>query len=107
MFVCLTFENFPDVMLEATAENIGYAAFFIFFTIVGNFFLLSVLLAVIFDNYKNRLQDLQQENVSQRMFYIEQFFDAYDVDGNGWLTMKQTRQFFANVLDLDYRKKQH
>ena len=55
MFVCLTFENFPDVMLEATATNLAYALFFIIFVLVGSFFLTSVLLAVIFDNYKNRL----------------------------------------------------
>ena len=55
MFVCLTFENFPDVMLEATETNLAYALFFIIFVLVGSFFLTSVLLAVIFDNYKNRL----------------------------------------------------
>lgn len=53
MFVLLTTENFPDVMLLATAENAAYALFFIVFIIVGVFFLSSVLLAVIFDNFKN------------------------------------------------------
>ena len=56
MFVCLTTENFPDVMLEATAVNTAFSLFFIVFILVGVFFLTSVLLAVIFDNYKRRLQ---------------------------------------------------
>ena len=55
MYVCLTTENFPDVMLEVTAINTAYCIFFIVFILVGVFFLSSVLLAVIFDNYKNRL----------------------------------------------------
>ena len=59
MFVCVTFENFPDLMLEATAINRAYALFFIFFILVGNYFLMSVLLAVVFENYKNRLKTLQ------------------------------------------------
>jgi len=58
MFVCLTTENFPDVMLEATAIHTAYCLFFIIFILVGVFFLTSVLLAVIFDNYKQRLQTL-------------------------------------------------
>ena len=59
MFVCLTTENFPDVMLGATAADTAYALFFIVFILVGVFFLTSVLLAVIFDNYKNRIKTLQ------------------------------------------------
>ena len=55
MFVCLTTENFPDIMLEATAINTAYCIFFIIFILFGVFFLMSVLLAVIFDNYKHRL----------------------------------------------------
>lgn len=41
------------------------------------------------------------------MEYIEQFFDAFDENDNGWLTIKETRAFFATVLDFDYKKKKH
>ena len=41
------------------------------------------------------------------MEYIEQFFDTFDVDGNGYLNMKQTRRFFETVLDLDQKKNKH
>ena len=55
MFVCLTVENYPDVMLFAQEKNSAYALFFVFFILVGCFYLLSVLLAVIFDNFKSRI----------------------------------------------------
>lgn len=105
MFVCLTTENFPDVMLLATERNIAYSIFFIVFILIGCFFLTSVLLAVIFDNFKNRMEILQKKKVSHRMVYIEQFFDAYDENQMGWLTLEQTKAFFATVCDLDFKKR--
>ena len=107
MFVCLTTENYPDVMLLATAENAAYSLFFILFILFGVFFLTSVLLPVIFDNFKNQMEILQKKKVSHRMEYIEQFFDAFDEQGNGWLTLKQTKLFFSAVLDLDYKRSSH
>jgi len=107
MFVCLTTENFPDVMLLATAKNSAYALFFIVFIVVGVFFLTNVLLAVIFDNFKSQMERLQRKKVSHRMEYIQQFFNAFDEQGNGWLTIKQAREFFSTVLDLDFKKCKH
>ena len=107
MFICLTTENYPDVMLLAQQANALYTLFFVIFILIGCFFLTSVLLAVIFDNFKNRMEMLQEKKVSYRMEYIDQFFDAFDEQGLGWLTMKQTRQFFSTVLDLNYKKEKH
>lgn len=107
MFVCLTLENFPDVMLEATAVNSLFSLFFIVFILVGVFFLTSVLLAVIFDNYKRRMQGMQKRNISERINHIEKIYNAYDVDEKGWLTTKQTRGFFESVLDLNQSKSHH
>ena len=107
LFVTLTSENFPDDMLEITAVEPSYFFLFAVYIIVGIFFLMSVLLAVIFDNYKKRMVELQRKKVSKRLEYISQFFDYYDVDGNGWLSMRQTRKFFETVLDLDQRRPKH
>lgn len=41
------------------------------------------------------------------MVYISAFFDAYDEAGNGWLTLKQAKDFFAFVCDLNYKKYNH
>ena len=107
MFVCLTTENFPDVMLEVTAINTAYAIFFVIFILFGVWFLMSVLLAVIFDNYKHRLQTLQKANVTKRIEYIDTIFATYDKQNMGWLTMKQTRRFFSAVLELNMSDSKH
>ena len=88
MFVCLTTENFPDVMLLAQQDNAAYTIFFVVFILVGVFFLSSVLLAVIFDNFRNRVEISQSNKINERMKYINQFFDKFDEEGNGWLTLK-------------------
>ena len=85
MFQTLTTENYPDVFLLGYAENSLSALFFVLFTMVAVFFLLNVLLAVIFDNYKNRLERVQRSRQSQRLAAIEKFFDAYDTDKSGYL----------------------
>ena len=102
MFVCLTTENFPDVMLLALKVRSAYSIFFIIFILVGVFFLLNVLLAVIFDNFKSRVETSREDKVTKRMVYINQFFDKFDEEGKGWLNLKQTKAFFALVLDLNY-----
>ena len=50
------------------------------------------------------MEMLQKKKVSYRLEYIEQFFDAYDEKVLGWLSIKDTRSFFATVLDLNYNK---
>ena len=74
---------------------------------IGTFFLLSVFMAIVFDNYKKRMQELQEKKVSKRMDYISKFFDHFDEQGLGWLNMKQTRKFFELVLDLNMKKSKH
>lgn len=39
--------------------------------------------------------------------YIEQFFDAHDESGMECLSLKQAKAFFAQVLDLNYKKSKH
>ena len=53
--VLITTSNFPDVMLQAYNTSTWFTIYFIFFIVFGVFFLMNVLLAVIFDNYKRRV----------------------------------------------------
>ena len=45
-------------------------------------------MAIVFENYKKRMQENRERQVSERMEYISQFFDYFDDQGLGWLTMK-------------------
>ena len=55
MLILLTTANFPDFMLPAYNVSRGYCVFFILFLMIGLYFLLNVLLAIVFDNYTKKL----------------------------------------------------
>ena len=40
------------------------------------------------------------------MKYINQFFDEYDEGDKGWLTIWEAKDFFAYVLDLNYKDRE-
>ena len=56
LVILITTSNFPDIMLPAYNTSTWYTVFFVVFVIFGVFFLMNVLLAVIFDNYKRRVE---------------------------------------------------
>lgn len=66
MFVCLTTSNFPDVMLPAYNENRWYCLFFVFYMMIGMFFLMNVLLATVFENYKRHILERAEKKVETR-----------------------------------------
>ena len=101
--VLITTSNFPDVMLEAYNTSTAYTIFFIVFVTFGVFFLMNVLLAVIFDNYKRRIEWTSQNRGRERVQHIEKFFDKYDEGKKGWLTIQEAKAFFAFVLSLNYK----
>jgi hypothetical protein len=56
MFVLLTNNQFPDVMLPVYILNGAYVLFFVVFMLLGMFFLLNLLLGVFYNNYKAQLE---------------------------------------------------
>ena len=104
LIVLITTSNFPDIMLSAYNTSTWYTIFFVFFIIFGVFFLMNVLLAVIFDNYKRRVQWTSQNRGKERIEYIEKFFDKYDEGDKGYLTIYEAKAFFGYVLDFNYRE---
>ena len=66
MVMLLTDTSFPDVMLLSYYDSTWYTIYFLIFVVVGIFFLQNVLLAVIFDNYKRRIELNSVERVGNR-----------------------------------------
>lgn len=56
LLVLLTTANFPDVMLPSYKVSRWYAIFFVSFLIFGLFFFLNMLLAIFYNNYKDRIE---------------------------------------------------
>ena len=71
------------------------------------FFLSNVLLAVIFDNYKRRIELNSVIRVGSRRQHVEKIYNQFDHEVKGYLTISQTRKFLSVTLDLDYRYKAH
>lgn len=93
-------------MLPAYNTSTWYTIYFIFYVAFGVFFLMNVLLAVIFDNYKRRIGWTSETRSRERMKYINQFFDEYDEGNKGWLTLHEAKDFFVYVLSFDYHDKE-
>ena len=71
------------------------------------FFLSNVLLAVIFDNYKRRIELNSVIRVGSRRQHVEKIYNQFDHEVKGYLTISQTRKFLSVTLDLDYKYKPH
>ena len=107
LVMLLTDTNFPDVMLLSYYDSTWYTIFFIIFVVSGVFFLLNVLLAVIFDNYKRRIELNSVQRIGNRRQHVEKIYNRFDTEGKGYLTISQARKFFAVTLDLNYKLKSH
>lgn len=104
MFILLTTANFPDVMLPSYNENRFYCAFFIGYLIIGLYFLQNLLLAMIFDNYRKRVQEKADTKVEERVIMIRQYFERFDREKKGYLDLSQAKTFLKALLDLNYTK---
>ena len=94
-------------MLLPYYKSTWYTLFFLAFVLIGVFILLQMVLAVVFDNYKRRIELKSVEKIGNRRQYVEKIYNQFDVEGKGYLTIRQARKFLGLTLDLNYRYKSH
>ena len=102
-----TTENFPDFVLPAYDTHYYSIIFFMLFIFIAVYFMGGILLSIVFDNYKNRIEEMSKKKLENRIHYIKIFYDMYDDENLGYLTYKQARDFFEQVLNLNYMKRKH
>jgi two pore calcium channel protein len=80
MHILLTTSNFPDIMLPAYNSSRANCLFFLAYLTFGLYFLLNVLLAVVFENYKLRVEARVLHHRERRFRYIEEYYNQSDVE---------------------------
>jgi hypothetical protein len=73
--------------------------------VFGLYFLLNVLLAVVFDNYKKKLEERVSQKQEMRSEYISHFFFKYDKGLKGFLDVEESKPFLQIIMNLDFSKK--
>jgi len=59
----LTTENFPDLLLLPYEEAYYSSIFFLVFNVLAIFYLESILLSIVFDNYKKRIEAISERKL--------------------------------------------
>eukprot|EP00160_Parvularia_atlantis_P001033 Unigene10848_Nuclearia_a/m.33130 Unigene10848_Nuclearia_a/g.33130 ORF Unigene10848_Nuclearia_a/g.33130 Unigene10848_Nuclearia_a/m.33130 type:complete len:177 (-) Unigene10848_Nuclearia_a:1199-1729(-) len=74
LYCLLTTDIFPDIMLPAYEISAWYSFAFIFYLMGGYYFFMSVMLAIVYYNYRAYLKEDIRVTVSRRMAYLDRAF---------------------------------
>lgn len=88
MFVLVTTENYPDIMMPAYNHNKASFVFFALFLVIGVFYILPMLLAVVMDSYLSATgKQVKKDRKKERKKLIEAF-NFLDPEGEGFIGME-------------------
>ncbi|KAJ1284774.1 hypothetical protein BS78_03G230800 [Paspalum vaginatum] len=89
MFVLFTTSNNPDVWVPAYKSSRWYALFIVIYVLLGVYFLTNLILAVIYDSFKEQLAKQLAQADSIRKSILQKAFDLIDTNGQGYLNKEQ------------------
>ncbi|MCO5597031.1 hypothetical protein L7F22_051104 [Adiantum nelumboides] len=94
MLVLFTTSNNPDVWLPAYKAFRSSCLFFILYILFGVFFITNLILAVVYDSFKEQLVTLIKDRRSKRKRILEAAFNILDVEKRGFLDIVQIGSLF-------------
>ena len=107
MIILMTTANFPDVMLPAYSTNYWYMIYFVSYLTIGLYFMMSFLLANVFNKFKERLEQQADRIRQDTERLLIKLFNRFDYQNKGYLSYDEAKEFFSNLLNLKLSKKKH
>jgi hypothetical protein len=98
LLILLTTANFPDVMMPSFRQSSFYSIFFIAYLIFGLYFLLNLVLAIYYSNYRTRVDNTLNKFVSMREEFLINKFTEYDVEDTGYLTEEEFKKMIYDLF---------
>ena len=101
LFICLTTANFPDIMMpyiRSTADRSRFnACFFVLFLLIGLYFLLNLLLAVVVDHYKKKTKKNLTHRLRRRKQGFQKALELLPRDRNGQIAYATLQPVLARI----------
>ncbi|KAK3006727.1 hypothetical protein RJ639_017180, partial [Escallonia herrerae] len=97
MFVLFTTSNNPDVWIPAYKASRWYSLFFILYVLLGVYFVTNLILAVVYDSFKNQLVEQIGEQDRMRIRMLKKAFNLIDNYNLGYLDKEQCIRLFEEL----------
>ncbi len=83
MTILFTTANYPDIFLPSMMDSFWNCFLFMFFMLMGLYFLTNLLLANVFNKYQNRLNEKRDSQRKNRVKNLKKIYEKYDKDSSG------------------------
>lgn len=97
MFVLFTTSNNPDVWIPAYKSSRWTCLFFILYVLLGVYFLTNLILAVVYDSFKDQLAKQVGEMDSMRIHILGKAFSLIDKENRQFLDKQQCKELFDEL----------
>ncbi|XP_078168140.1 two-pore channel 1 isoform X2 [Carex rostrata] len=94
MFVLFTTSNNPDVWIPAYRNSRWSSLFFVLYVLLGVYFVTNLILAVVYDSFKEQFARQIMEMDSMRNRILKKAFNLVDTDNRNYLNKDQCISLF-------------
>nr|XP_023906859.1 two pore calcium channel protein 1-like [Quercus suber]POF18131.1 two pore calcium channel protein 1 [Quercus suber] len=97
MFVLFTTSNNPDVWIPAYKASRWFCLFFVLYVLLGVYFVTNLILAVVYDSFKDQLAKQVSVMDSTRRRILKKAFNLIDKNNHGFLDKEQCIKLFEEL----------